>query len=220
MNQALQTTVSSLPPVTQTGEKNLNLTNCNGGIINLQLMLQPSDYEILQSFKPIATQPAEITAESLLAIQSFSREYYQLIVTGHEILKENSVVVAKNRALVHGTVPEELFDSLAPLTSPAIAELLKIPAIICNENTLYKGQTDPNQMAIYARITRIKVCGDDIKLYFMPIHVFSQQVLNHYSIDFGINTNCALTELNRSRWSIKKVNLFEAFNDAHIAIPQ
>jgi len=154
----------------------------------------------------------------LMAIQSFSMEYYQLIVTGHDIFTSNSIVITTDRALTEGNVPPRVLRTHSTLTDDAIVEMLKLPAVICNENTKYYGETDVSQKAIYAYIKKIKKCGKEIKIYFQPISFFSQKILNEYAIDFGINTGSALTDLNKSRWYIKKINLFEAFKDAHIDV--
>ena len=202
MNTELQKVSGNHSSVIQSGERSLYIENREGGIVNL-------------NYTP---SMGSITGELLQAIQSFSKDYYQLIVTGYDIHTSNSVVVTSDRALTVGNVPHELLRTHSTLTDDAVARMLKLPAIICNENTQFYGNTDTQQKAIYAYIRKIKKCGRDIKIYFQPIQLFSQQTLNEYAIDFGINIDCALTELNRSRWYIKKVNLFEAFRDANIAV--
>ena len=37
--------------------------------------------------------------------------------------------------------------------------------------------------------------------------------MNENNIDFGIRCDAAITELNRCAWSVKIINLFEAFED-------
>lgn len=203
MSNEIQKAPSIQPSVTQTAERSVYIENRDGGTVNL-------NYNFPQT---------SVTGEMLMAIQSFSKNYYQLIVTGHDIFTSNSIVVTTDRALTEGNVPPELLRTHSTLTEEAIAEMLKLPAVICNENTKYYGQTDIAQKAIYAYIKKIKKCGKEIKIYFQPIGFFAQKALNEFAVDFGINTNCALTDLNKSRWYIKKANLFEAFRDAHIDVP-
>lgn len=203
MSNEIQKAPSIQPSVTQTAERSVYIENRDGGTVNL-------NYNFPQT---------SVTGEMLMAIQSFSKNYYQLIVTGHDIFTSNSIVVTTDRALTEGIVPPELLRTHSTLTEEAIAEMLKLPAVICNENTEYYGQTDIAQKAIYAYIRKIKKCGKEIKIYFQPIIFFAQKMLNEYAIDFGINTGSALMDLNKSRWYIKKVNLFEAFKDAHIDVP-
>lgn len=203
MDNKLQKASAIQPSVVQNAERSVYIANCDGGTVNV-------NYNYPQ---------ASVTGEMLMAIQSFSKDYYQLIVAGNEdIFTTNSIVFPADRALREGTVPPELLRTHSVLTDDGIRRMLTLPAIICNENTAYHGNTDPNQKAIYAFVKKIKKCGKEIKIYFHPINFFAQQTLNEYSIDFGIDTACALTELNRSQWHIKKVNLFEAFQDAHIDV--
>lgn len=202
MSNELQKASSVQPSVVQNAERSVYIENRDGGTVNL-------NYNCPQT---------SVTGEVLMAIQSFSKDYYQLIVTGHDIFTSNSIVVTTDRALTEGNVPQELLRTHSTLTDDAVERMLTLPAVICNENTHYYGHTDSQQKAIYAYVKKIKKCGKEIKIYFQPINFFAQHTLNEYTIDFGINADCALTDLNKSRWYIKKVNLFEAFRDAHIDV--
>lgn len=204
MSNEINKTSNNHPMVVQKAERSLYIENRNGGTINLNYNFPKTS----------------ITGEMLTAVQSFSKDYYQLIVTGYDIFSSNSIVVSSERALTEGTIPQELLQTHSTLTDNAIERMLTLPAVICNENTQFRGITDPNQKAIYAYVKKIKKVEKEIKLYFQPIYFFAQQVLNDYAIDFGINVSCVLTELNRSHWCIKRVNLFEAFQDAHIEVPE
>lgn len=203
MSNELQKVSGVRSSVVQNAERSVYIENRDGGTVNL-------NYNYPQT---------SVTGEMLMAIQSFSKDYYQLIVTGHDIFTNNTIVVTTDRALTGGTVPPELLRTHSVLTDDAIERMLTLPAIICNENTRHNGSTDPNQKAIYAYVKKIKKCGKEIKIYFQPINFFAQHTLNEYAIDFGINVDCALTDLNKSRWYIKKINLFDAFRDAHIDVP-
>ena len=58
--------------------------------------------------------------------------------------------------------------------------------------------------------------GKNIKVAFQPISVINQQLLcvKKNAIYFDLNMGCAITDLNVSAWSVHKVNLFEAFDEA------
>lgn len=203
MSKELQPVVYDTQPVTQTGNRNIYINVQKDGVVNMNY----------------STPQFSVTAETLVVIQSFSREYYQLIVTEQDIFSSNSLTVTSKQALAEGTVPEELFATHATLTEEAIESLKKFPAIICNKNTGYNGNTDPKQFAIYAYVKDIKKCGKEIILSFCPILPFGQHYLNEYAADFCINIDCALTDLNKPRWSIKRANLFNAFKESHIDAP-
>ena len=102
------------------------------------------------------------------------------------------------------------------LTDEGVAELKTFPAIICQENTKMNGVTDPRQFAVYAYITMVKVERKNIKVAFHPIRPFSQQLLciKKNAIYFDLDMDCAITDLNHSAWSVHKVNLFKAFDEA------
>lgn len=156
------------------------------------------------------------TSQDLIAVQSFSTEYYQLLVTCEEDVFENQfVTVSKDRALTQYLVPDEIFDRCSTLSDTGIAELKTFPAIICRENPELRGFTDPNQFAMYAYITKVLKTYSDIKVSFHPLSPIRQQILckKSNSIYFELNMECAITDLNRSAWHVKRTNLFEAFNE-------
>ena len=191
--------------VSQTGDTNVHVTNQQGGTVNINYNFPGKS--------------GGSDAAKAMAIQSFSREYYQLIVTCEEDVFENDVVtVLTNRALCKSLVPPEIYERCSALTDEGKEELKRIPAIICQENTEMHGITDPKQMAVYAYITRIKKSGKQIKVAFKPIAPFFQIKMcgERNSIYFDLDMDCAITDLNHSAWSVHKVNLFEAFEEAGI----
>lgn len=199
----------TVPPVasavSQTGNTNLNVTNEAGGVVNINYSYPKSNF-------------TSGSAEELMAIQSFSTQYYQLIVTCEDsIFTNNMVTIPAERALSRNYVPDEILERCSPLSDNGIEELKTFPAIICHENTDLHGVTDPKQMAIYAYITIVQVEGKIIKVAFKPIRIFNQQrmCLPEAAIYFGLeHMDCAITELNHSAWYVHKRNLFQAFEEA------
>lgn len=205
---AVKKSDSAITPTTQqTGKTNVNVTNESGGTVNFI-----SNYNYPQN-------APGVSAEQLMAIQSFSKEYYQLIVTCEEdVFTNNIVTVLASRALTKYNVPPEIFERCSSLADEGVEELKRIPAIICRENTEMKGETDPNQWAMFAYIKRIRVEGKNIKIVFQPLAPIHQQKLcdKRNAIYFDLNMDCAITDLNHSAWSVHKVNIFEAFAEAEI----
>ena len=200
-----QATPPGSPIVGQTGTNNITVNNQQGGIVNF-------NYNFPQ-------QERSGSAEEMMAIQKFSKEYYQLIVTlEDDVFVNNIVTVSTSRALCQRMVPQEIFDRCSSLTDDGIAELMSFPAIICRENTELRGITDPNQMAVYAYIKRVMKVGNNIKIAFHPIAPLFQIKLceKKNAIFFDLNMDCAVTDLNQCAWSVHKVNLFEAFDEAGI----
>ena len=193
------------PTIQQTGNTNFNVTNENGGVVNFNITY------------PQATPG--VSAEQLMAIQSFSKEYYQLIVTCEEdVFKDNIVTVPSGRALTKYLVPAEIFDRCSTLSEEGKAELMRFPAIICRENTEMRGVTDPNQWAMFAYIKLIRVAGKNIKIAFQPLVPIQQHKLcdKRNAVYLDLNMDCAITDLNHSAWSVHKVNVFEALDEAGI----
>ena len=198
-----QTMPPGMPSVEQTGTTNVNVTNQEGGTVNFNYILPQTG--------------AANSAEMMMAIQSFSKQYYQILVTCEEdVFVNNIVTVSKDRALGQYYVPPEILERCSSLTEEGIAELKTFPAIICQENTGFNGETSPTQWAMYGYIKLVKQEGRDIKVAFRPIQPISQKILcdKRYAIYFDLNMDCAITDLNRSAWSVHKVNLFEAFDEA------
>lgn len=196
-------------PMQQTGENNVAVTNQVGGIVNF-------NYNITTNM-PMPF--GGISSEQMIAVQSFSREYYQLLVTCEEDVFENNVItIPASRALTKYNVPPEIFEQCSTLTDAGIEELKKFPAIICRENTELKGITDPNQWAMYAYIKKVRIYGKEIKIAFQPIGPIRQQLLctPKNAVYFDLDMDCAITDLNHSAWSVHKTDLFEAFREAGI----
>lgn len=197
---------TALPtPVTQHGEKNVHVTNQAGGTVNVNIYQQTG---------------GDASAESMMRIQAFSKEYYQLLVTLEEdVFKTNVITISAERSLTRGYAPTEIFERCAPLTDAGIEELKKFPAIICRENTELNGVTDPNQMCVYAYIKRVMKAGRSIKVAFQPVALMFQQILcdKRNAVFFDLNMDCAITDLNHSGWYVHKANLFEAFNEAGLS---
>lgn len=190
----------------QTGTNNVAVANQPGATINFTYNIN-------------YPQMADSSAEMMIAIQSFSTKYYQLIVTCEEdVFKDGVVSVITNRALTKHNVPPEIFERCSTLTEEGIAELKRFPAIICQENTQMNGSTSPNQFCMLCYIQKVMVIGKNIKIAFKPIAPIQQVKLceKRNAMFFGLNMDCAITDLNHSAWSVRKVNVFEAFKEAGI----
>ena len=194
------------PALQQTGTTNVAVSNQPGATVNF-------NYNINYPHM------ADSSAEQMIAIQSFSKEYYQLIVTCEEDVFSTGVVsVIASRALTKQNVPSEIFDRCSTLTEEGIEELKRFPAIICQENTEMKGVTAPNQFCMYCYIQKVMRVGKNIKIAFKPIAPIQQIKLcdKRNAMFFGLNMDCAITDLNYSAWSVRKINVFEAFKEAGI----
>ena len=149
------------------------------------------------------------------AIQAFSGTYYQLIVTNEEdVFDHNVVTVSSTRVL--NDIPFEIRSKVLPLSNGIIDWIKTFPAIICRENTKCGGETDPTQMAVFGYIKNIVKTKKTVKIAFKPLRLFPQSILcdKNNAVHFNLNMEDTVTTLNISAWSIYKVNLFEAFDEA------
>lgn len=202
-----QNNLPSAPGMQQTGQNNFHVDNQPGATVNF-------NYNINY---PMAS--SDSSAEMMIAIQSFSKEYYQLIVTCDEdVFKDGVVSVIASRALTKNNVPSEIFERCSSLSEEGIAELKRFPAIICQENTELKGTTSPTQYCMLCYIQKVMAVGKNIKIAFKPIAPIQQIKLcdKRNAMFFGLNMDCAITDLNYSAWSVRKVNVFEAFREAGV----
>lgn len=177
--------------------------NIEGSNVNFNIQLPQQDYSG--------------DAEKMIAIQQFSKDYYQLLVTCEEdIFTTGVITISADRALTAYCVPPEIFERCSTLSDSGIEELKKIPAVICKENEKLRGEADPAQWAIYGYIRKVQKLGKNIKVVFGTLSVFPQSKLceKRNAVFFDLNMGCAITDLNRSAWSVHKTNLFEAFDEA------
>lgn len=191
--------------VVQSGTNNYNVNNQSGATINFNITYPQ-------------TRVAN-AAEAMMAIQSFSTEYYQLLVTCEEdVFEKNMLTIPTSRALTKFGVPEEIFQRCSTLSHDGVAELKTFPAIICKENTELKCVTDPRQFAVFGYIKGVQKVGKSIRVVFEPLATFQQLKLcdQRVAVFFDLNMECAITDLNRSGWSVRRVNVFDAFDEAGI----
>lgn len=209
MDETLPVKQPTSAPVTglqQEGKNNINVNNQSGGTVNI-------NYNIY------GQTSIDSSAEMMIAIQSFSKKYYQLIVTCEEsVFRDGVITVSADRALTKYNVPPEIFERCSTLSEEGIDELKHFPAIICQENTEMRGITSPMQFCMYCYIQKIMKVGKNVKVAFKPIAPIQQVKLcdKRNAMFFDLNMDCAITDLNRSAWSIHKVNLFAAFKEAEI----
>lgn len=164
--------------------------------------------------------PVQNQNEMMLAISQFSKEYYQLIVTPADIFEadaNSSVSVSAKRALRQDAVPAEIYERCSSLTPQGIEELKTFPAIICSEKeNRYYADVDSKQMAIFAYVRKIKKSKKEIKIYYTPLRIIPLRILCENPTDYDVNVDCALSDFNVSAWTVRKINLFEAFEDTGI----
>lgn len=143
---------------------------------------------------------------------AFNYDCFNLFVMGTESYEEPYFIVPKNRALTEST-SQEIQEQCATLSSKAISIIKTFPALFCSENHHY-AKTDPDHMAYYGFVGDIKVQDNGVKIYPIKISKLPQQVLIDLSQELCIGGAKSYTELARTHWAIKRINLVEVLRGA------
>ena len=105
----------------------------------------------------------------------------------------------------------------ALLSDDAIQALQTFPTIFAHENEGY-GFAAPDQQAGFGYILKIKVRHEGIIIKPSILGKFSQQILNENLLNFDIYGHEGFCELNRTHWTVKKVDLLSEFRELGIQI--
>ena len=132
-------------------------------------------------------------------------QYYNLIVTG-EIEFENIQPITMSTDRVLTEYMDELKSEFLPLSPRVQERILTFPTIFANEN-MYYGRANENQVFGLGYIHRIKVRHDAVRIYPQIICCLPQQKLNEACFELDMGGNSSFNELNRTHWSIKKIDL-------------
>ena len=218
MDDIIKKTHIVQPAVIQTAEKSVYIESKENATINLTInMPQGTQIGMLSSTGSANDTPT---------IQGLSHEYYNLIVFDDPDIELPAnvawVSVSRSPYDPQQWIPDEIKKSGHSTDRIIKKELLKIPAVICYENTSYHCKTDPNHKAMLAYITDVERNDDILYVSFTPICLFHQQLLNENLGVFGlsVSSNGAICELNTSHWAIKERNIFRSLKRVGIVVPQ
>ena len=218
MDDIIKRTHIVQPAVIQTAEKSVYIESKENATINLTInMPQGTQIGMLSSTGSANDTPT---------IQGLSHEYYNLIVFDDPDIELPAnvawVSVSRSPYDPEQWIPDEIKKSGHSTDRIIKKELLKIPAVICYENTSYHCKTDPNHKAMLAYITDVERNDDILYVSFTPICLSHQQLLNENLGVFGlsVSSNGAICELNTSHWAIKERNIFRSLKRVGIVVPQ
>ena len=204
MNQALASAETL-----QYGYKNVLIQNESGGSININIQTPSLDIRN--------------AAEVILAMHSFSHEYYQLLVTAdNNVFKCKTISVPACSSLVKDTVPPEIFERCSSLEEEGIRELKTFPALICIQNRDFDGQTSPDEIGVFGYIKSVQKCGHMINIAFGILAPVSHSILcdKKNAVYYDLNMSCGITSLNRLEWTVHRIDLFEAFDKTGVNYPK
>ena len=151
--------------------------------------------------------------------KTLCHDYYNLVVFGgctKLTFGQGHALMPKDRCLTEGFFRNKINERLCHLSPEDIEELKRYPALVLNENTGYRGKTDPNQIALYAIIEDIKIQDNGVMIYYQMMSPIKQIEINEIGEALGLQSGSAKTELNRTHWVLKKINLSETLFDARL----
>ena len=203
---------TNITNIKENTENNISITGSNVTFNNANINVSMPQSALLSN-----------DAEKILAMHSFSHEYYQLLVTTEEDIFDTGVIsFPVNRALTHSIVPPEIFDRCSSLDDDGIRELRTFPALICKENRDWNGITSSDEVGWLGYIKKVQKSSRVIKVVFGVITPVSHSVLcdKKNAVYFDLNMDSAITTLNTTAWSVHKADLFEAFDEAGVYYPK
>lgn len=214
MGKDLQAAASgNLPQISQPKPVELTQTGDN----NTQIAyVQNYDGTSVTNVIVTGRHPGEVPAP----VQGgLNREYYNLFVMGGETFTAFSVghfIVQKDRALTENVSPN-IESTVNSLHAEAIEFIKTLPSIFAIENTHY-GRSDETQQAFFGMVTDVRVQDNGIKIYYQTLNAILQKRLNELMRELAIEGRPTFNELDRTHWTIKRVNLIEELRDAGITV--
>lgn len=145
-------------------------------------------------------------------------DYYNLVVDS-SVIDSVFVKVDKKRAIETFYTEHELRDKYASLSVDAIKEIQRFPILVVPEAAEYYGKASDDQYGYVGVIEKIRKdsCEIVLKCKFEDKKPIPLKRISEVAFDLGIQSmDVAITELNRSHWAIKPVNLIEELTEAKI----
>lgn len=207
MNEKLQITPSPntsavQPTYVQHGDDNVFISN--NGTVNLTVNQQ----------MPV---PSNFSGNFYVPV-TIDREYYNLFVLGVEEFDRPYFKIDRERALKE-YMSEETKQIFSTPSDEAIARIKTLPSLFMAENRQY-GKADDNQFAIYGFVSDMKIYETEMKIYYCGYRKdIPQQRINDIHEELEIPANKGYSELNRTHWAIKRVDLIQELLEAGIQIP-
>ena len=158
------------------------------------------------------------TPKNFVMPSEISRTYYNLFVIGTEEYEKNYFFVEPARAVskYERTAPE-IVEQFGRLDAESIAQIKTFPSIFAAESRFINYTIDPTQTAYLGFVKEVKVQQNNlIKIHFEKLQSVSQQTLLNLMSKLEIVGRPRCSELERTHWAIKNINLIEVLEDVGI----
>lgn len=175
----------------------------NQTIINIQHM--SGNIAVPKNLTYVLTEKNNMTDKSGATTISLNNEFYNLFVVGDETFESGRFTVPNGRML---NANPEIEEQYASLSSDAVAKIKKLPSLFMSENKKYGSFTEPDHIAYFGIVTDVRKERKQTIVVFKTLMELPQQAIIDLAIYLGIdNEGSGLTELNVTRWSIKRADL-------------
>ena len=105
----------------------------------------------------------------------------------------------------------------ADLSQRAIDELCRFPSLFVPEADGYHCKIGEDQTAYLGLITKVKARDDEVKIYWEKVKRFDLKLLSGYEFDLGFkDVDSAVSELNRTHWAVKQIDLITELQEIGI----
>ena len=150
---------------------------------------------------------------------ALNRDYYNLFVMGGETFSAFSsghFLVPKDRALTECVSPDNM-TAVSSFAADTIVFIKTLPTIFMSENESY-ARFDDTQQAYFGIVNDVRVQMNGIKICYQALNAIPQRRLVDLMRELDILGRPSFSELSRTHWAIKHVNLVVELRDAGITV--
>lgn len=152
------------------------------------------------------------------ALGRLNCDCYNLFVKSGESFDGSHFTISKTRSLTEYT-PTDTKSEYSSMSAEIIERIKTFPALFASENDTYRGKCNDGRVAHVGLIMDIKIQEEDIKFYFHKLLPVSQDLINTLAIELSLGMPDRFNELNRTHWTIKRIDLIEVLRGAGMKIP-
>lgn len=145
-------------------------------------------------------------------------EYYNLFVVGGEKFEGDRIggefTISKANVLVTEYTDSNIKQKFYNLRdNSVVSQILRLPSLFMDENADFK-RSHPCQKALLGRVTNLEIKPNSIGISFSGNQLVFQQNITDLSQALGLFANPGRSELNKTHWAIKRVNLVDVLMHA------
>ena len=199
-----ETALTPAKSISQTGEKNVYVEQVG------TLEQNTTVIQVMGRSSSVVMRPTT---------QTVSTTFYHLFVMGGETFEQDSFIVPADRALSAYWTSEEVRGKHGNLSEESIEELKTYPALFMPEADGYYAKAGSEQQAFFGLVSDIRLQENGIKIKIHLAWPIPLQSICNIGFNLGMkDMDKALSEVNRTHWAIKRINLLEELKDANISI--